>query len=162
MTLYEISSDYQALLELGDSADPDDQQAFNDTLEGIVGALELKADDYAVVIGEFGAQSDKIKAEIDRLTAIKKTIDGSAARMKQRLLEVMTQMDCPEIKTGLHTFKIAKNGGKQKLDVHGDVPDAYQKIVYEPDTEKIRAALEEGKELPFACLMERGTHLVIR
>ena len=38
----------------------------------------------------------------------------------------------------------------------------YQKIIYEADKEKIRKDLEEGKELKFAYLEERGKHVVIR
>ena len=49
MTLYELTNDYMNLLELAE--DPDiDEQAFLDTLEGIDGALEDKAEGYAKVI----------------------------------------------------------------------------------------------------------------
>jgi hypothetical protein len=43
-----------------------------------------------------------------------------------------------------------------------DVPDEYMKVVFEPDTDKIRKDLEEGKTLPFARLEERGVHLNVR
>ena len=48
------------------------------------------------------------------------------------------------------------------MEITGDVPDNYKRIVYEVDRERIRADLEQGAELPFAHLNERGTHLRIR
>lgn len=49
MTLYELTEDYMNLLELAE--DPDiDEQAFMDTLDGIEGAIEIKAENYAKVM----------------------------------------------------------------------------------------------------------------
>ena len=48
-TLYELTDDYLALLEMAE--DPDiDEQALKDTMEGIEGALEIKAEGYAKII----------------------------------------------------------------------------------------------------------------
>lgn len=160
MTIYEITEEYRALLDLG--ADPEDEQLFLDTLEGLDFELELKADDYAAVIAEFTAHADKVQKEIDRLTGMKKAAENSVKRMKERLLKAMQETGKDKIKTDLHTFSIQKNGGKQALDIFGDVPDEYLKVVYEKDADKIREDLQAGKELPFARLLERGVHLRIR
>ena len=161
-TLYELTADYQQLLALGDSDDPEEQQAFLDTLEGLMGEIELKADDYAVVLSEFTAQADKIDTEIKRLTAKKKAIEGAVAAMKDRIKDTMVAMDKKEIKTDLHTFKIQNNGGKAPIVYDGEVPDSYKRVVYENDTEKIRGDLEDGFTLEFAHLGDRGTHLRIK
>ena len=42
------------------------------------------------------------------------------------------------------------------------VPDNYKRVVYETDLEKIRKELEDGKQLDFAHLEERGEHLRIK
>ena len=61
-TIYELTSDYLNLLELAE--DPDiDEQAFLDTLEGIEGALEDKADNYAKCMRMLEADAKGIKAE---------------------------------------------------------------------------------------------------
>jgi hypothetical protein len=79
------------------------------------------------------------------------------------LLRVMTDtLHETKIKTDLHIFTVCRNGGKQPMEITGEVPDNYKRIVYETDTEKIRAALEAGEELTFAHLNERGTHLMIK
>lgn len=161
-TIYELTADYLKLMELGDSDDPEDQQAFLDTLEGLTGEIEMKADNYAVVITSFKNQAAAIDAEIKRLKQRKAAVDNSIDRMKDRIKEAMEAMGKAEIKTDLHTFKIQKSGGVQAMKITGEVPDNYTKIVYETDNAKIRADLEAGKTLPFAELLPRGTQLRIK
>ena len=161
-TLYELTAEYQALLSLGDSDDPEDQRAFLDTLEGLNGEIEQKADSYAVVLAELKAQREKVKAEKERLGRIEKAIENNERRMKERIKDAMIAMDKREIKTDLHTFKIQNNGGIQPLTITGDVPDKYTKVIIEADNEKIREALANGEVLDFAHLEPRGTQLRIR
>lgn len=162
-SLYELTTEYQALLELGDSDDPEDIEAFQNTLEGINYELDLKADDYAAVIMQLNGKSDMVKKEIARLTNIQKAIDNNVDRMKQLLQWSMEQTGRTEIKTPLHSFKIQKNGGKLKLLLNEpDVPDNFKRVVYEIDTEKIRKALEDGQEFSWAKFAKRGSHLRIK
>ena len=49
-TLYEITGDYLRLLEMLEEEEAIDSKTFADTLEGIEGELEDKADGYARVI----------------------------------------------------------------------------------------------------------------
>lgn len=160
-SLYDLKNDYLTLMEYADSTDPDDEQVFLDTLEGLMGAVEAKADSYAAVISHMDAHEDLLQKEIDRLTAKKTAISNNKKRMKDSLQAAMIAMDQKTIKTDLHTFRVQKNGGKQPLVIFGNVPDKFQKIVYEPDKDLIRKALENGEELEFAVLKERGEHLVI-
>lgn len=160
-SLYELTNDYLTLMEFADSTDPDDEQVFIDTLNGLMGAVEVKADNYAAVISHMEAHEDLLQKEIDRLTAKKTSITNNKKRMKDSLQAAMIAMDQKTIKTDLHTFRVQKNGGKQPLDIFGEVPDKFQKVVYEPDKDLIRKALENGEELEFAVLKERGEHLVI-
>ena len=161
-SLFQLEDQYILLSQLGDSDDPEDQQAFLDTLEGLIGEIEMKADSYAVVITQFKNQSEAIDAEIKRLRKRKEAVDNSIDRMKARIKEAMELMNKTEIKTDLHTFKIQKNGGKQAMKITADVPDAYTKTIIEPDNDKIRAELEAGEWLPFAELLPRGTQLRIK
>ena len=161
-SLYDLTNDYLTLMEYADSTDPDDEQVFLDTLEGLVGAIEAKADSCAVVISHMEAHEELLQKEIDRLTKAKNAISNNITRIKDNIQATMTVMDKKVIKTDLHTFRVQRNGGKQALDIYGDVPDNFQKIVYEPDKELIRKALEDGEVLDFAVLKERGEHLVIR
>lgn len=162
-TLYSLSDEYVQLMDLAISTDPEDEQAFSDTLEGLTAVINTKMDDYAVVMTHLKGRSDLIQAEIDRLKAMQQTIDNHEKRMKAALLYVMTgKLNQRKITTDFHTFTVCKNGGKQPMEITGDVPDNYKRVVYETDTEKIRKELEAGATLPFAHLEERGEHLRIK
>lgn len=66
MTLYELTTQYQALLELAE--DPDvDPEVLADTMDGLDGDIEEKADGYAKVIKSLEAQAAGVKTELDRL-----------------------------------------------------------------------------------------------
>ena len=162
-TLYSLSAEYNELMALAMSTDPEDEQAFADTLEGLTGVIESKMDDYAVVMTHLKGREDLIRQEIERLQSMLQTIDNHEKRMRTHLLVVMKDtLQQTKIQTDLHTFTICRNGGKQPMEITGEVPDNYKRVVYETDTEKIRKALENGEELTFAHLNERGEHLRIK
>ncbi len=161
-SLYDLTNDYLTLMEYADSTDPDDEQVFIDTLEGLMGAVEAKVDSYAAVMSHMEAHEALLKKEIDRLTEKMTAIENNRKRMKDSLYAAMVAMDKRKITTDLHTFAIQKNGGKQPLIISGEVPDKFQKVIYEPDKNLIRKALEDGEKLDFAFLEERGEHLVIK
>lgn len=161
-SLMNLSDEYKALLELGSSTDPEEQQVFLDTLEGMTGIIQSKMDGYAFVLTQLDGRTKTIDGEIKRLQAWKQTIENNEKRMKEVLLTVMNEMNEKKIQTDLHTFTVCKNGGKQAVDIFAEVPDSFQRVIYEPDTDKIRAALEDGLELSFAKLKERGEHVRIK
>ena len=90
MTLYEMTDNYKAVLEMAQNPDIDGQ-AIKDTLESIQGDIKEKADGYAKVIKELDGETDKLTAEIKRLTDRKNTIQNNIAYMKQSLKEAMTE-----------------------------------------------------------------------
>ena len=161
-SLMNLTDEYKALLELGSSTDPEEQQVFLDTLEGMTGIIQSKMDGYAFVLTQLDGRTKTIDGEIKRLQAWKQTIENNEKRMKEVLLTVMNEMNEKKIQTDLHTFTVCKNGGKQAVDIFAEVPDSFQRVIYEPDTDKIRAALEDGLELSFAKLKERGEHVRIK
>lgn len=161
-TLYEITGDYLRLLEMLEEEENIDPQAFADTLEGIEGEFEIKADGYARVLKELNAEALKFKDEIERMTTKMNAINNNSARLKQHLYDSMKKTNKLKFKTDLFSFNIQKNGGLQPMEIVPDVeiPDEYCRK--EPDKAKIREALKNGAELPFAVLKERGEHLSIR
>jgi uncharacterized small protein (DUF1192 family) len=163
-TLYDLTQDYRNLLDLAGSMDEDEIQAFNDTLEAVLGEIEVKADGYAVVMAEIEGRINIVNKEIGRLEAIESALSNTRRRMIDRLKTAMEDIGKKEIKTDLHRFKIVGNGGKQPLDINEScVPEEYLKteVKQVPDKDKIRKALESGECLTFAHLEDRGTHLKI-
>ncbi len=161
-TLYEITGDYLRLLEMLEEEENIDPQAFKDTLEGIEGEFEIKADGYARVLKELNAEADKYNAEIQHMAARRDSINNRGKMLKQHLYDSMKATGKLKFKTDLFSFGIQKNGGWQPMEILPDVtiPDEYCRK--EPDNAKIREALKNGAELPFAVLKERGEHLSIR
>ena len=159
--LYQLTNNYETVLNMLYDEDVDEQMIL-DTLEGIEGEIEDKADSYAKIIKELEARRDARKAESKRLSDSAKVFDNRVNSLKQNLFNAMKQTGKTKFATDLFTFNIAKNGGKQTLTIDGDVPEEYTKTIIENETEKIRADLEAGKELPFAHLEPRGESLRIK
>ena len=139
-----------------------DEKALLDTLESIEGDIEDKADGYAKIIKEMEAQSKARKEEAKRLTESAQTMDNRIKMLKSNLFNCMKITGKTKFTTNLFSFNIVKNGGKQPLTIDGDVPKEYTKTVIENDTSKIRQALENGENLPFAHLEPRSERLSIR
>lgn len=159
--LYQLTNNYETVLNMIYDEDVDEQMIL-DTLEGIEGEIEDKADGYAKIIKELETRRDARKAESKRLSDSAKVFDNRVNSLKQNLFNAMKQTGKTKFVTDLFTFNIAKNGGKQPLTIDGDVPEEYTKTIIENDTEKIRADLEAGKKLPFAHLEPRGESLRIK
>ena len=164
MTLYELTAEYQQLLVLAE--DPDlDPQLLADTMEGLSGEIEDKADGYAKVIRQMEADSVALKAEIDRLTARKRTADNSIDRMKEVLKNAMILCEKPKIKTELFTFTIQNNPAKVVMDESyiENIPEEYL-IQQEPkiDRVKIKEDLKAGKDLGGIAHLETEVGLRIR
>lgn len=159
--LYELANNYATVLDMLYD-DEIDEQMILDTLEGIEGEIEYKADAYAKIIKELLGDAEKAKAEKQRLEARQKAFENRAKILKNNLQQIMTQIGKTKFKTDLFSFNIQKNGGKQQLEIDGDVPEEYTKVVIENDVDKIRAELEAGKKLPFAHLKARGESLRIK
>ena len=162
MTLFELSNGMRDLLDYG--CDPDETETFLQTLEPFITAINEKADDYCTVLSHFDGQVAMIDKEIEALTKRKKAIEVSVNKMKDMLLYSMVTTCRDEVKTDLHTIKVKNVGGKQAVEITGEVPKEYLKTVIEekPDKDKIRESLEKGLKLDFAVLKERGKRLDIK
>lgn len=161
-TLYKISEDYLKILEKLEGDESIEPQILKDSLESIEGEFEVKADNYAKIIKELRAESEKYAAEIGRMQTRMETLANNEKRLKQYLYESMKATGKLKFKTDLFSFDIQKNGGLRPMEIiEGvEIAENYMKMI--PDNSKIREALELGKNLPFAVLKEKGDHLVIR
>ncbi|MCC2166137.1 siphovirus Gp157 family protein [Gallintestinimicrobium propionicum] len=160
-TLYEITGQYLELFKMMESADNLEMKVITDTLDGMDGELEEKADGYAKIMAELDAEAVKFENEADRLAARAEQLHNRSKVLKDRLKAAMILCNRKKLKTDFYSFAICKNGGVAPMEVDEvAVPDDYMKKI--PDMSKIREALTEGKVLPFATLKERGEHLRIK
>ena len=163
-SLYELTEDYMNLLELAE--DPDiDEQAFADTLEGIEGALEDKADGYAKVIRTLEGDAAACDAESKRLRNKKQTIENNIRRMKAALQYAMQATGKTKFKTALFSFGIQKNPAEVVIDEGyiENIPDRFL-IPQDPQIDKkaIKEALKAGEDLEGIAHLEQTESLRIR
>ena len=159
MTLFDIVGEYKQLYEL--AIEDGDKQAFLDTLEGLKGELEVKAAGYVQVIKQLEMEADECDRVIEAFKAKKQTRANSIKRMSEALQAAMETAGVDVLNAGDYELKIVNNGGVQPLEITGEVPDNFLKVIYEPDNAKIREALKYT-ELNFAHLKERSRHLKIK
>ena len=159
MTLYELSNDYMTLLEMAE--DPDiDEQAFMDTLAGIEGALEDKADNYAKVMRMLDGDALAIHEEEKRLESRRKAIEGNIKRLKSALQYAMETTGKTKFKTALFSFGIQKNPASVIID-EPDIEMKYRDP--EIDRKAIKDAINAGdKEAMELAHLEQGQSLRIR
>lgn len=160
-SLYKLTAEYEQLLNMLYDEDIDEQMII-DTIESKESEIEDKADNYAKIIKELEAKANARREEAKRLTENAKVFENRVKVLKSNLFNSMKQIEKTKFATDLFSFNIVKNGGKQALTIDGDVPEEYTKTIIENDTDKIRQALEEGKELSFAHLEPRTESLRIR
>lgn len=163
-TLYELTDQYQSIMDMLYDGETDEQLVM-DTLESIDGEIEDKADNYAKIIRMMLADAETLKNEEARLYVRRKSLEMRAQRMKDNLQANLEFIGKTKFKTALFSFSVAKNGGKQPLEITenlGEIPGKYlipQPPV--PDKEAIRQLLAE-KEVDWAHLAPYGKHLNIR
>ena len=160
-TLFEITSDMQTLYDM--LTDPDaDVQAVRDTLDGMMGELEAKASGYIAVLEQMDMEQKKAEEMYKFFKEKADARKNGIKRMKDAIKWAMINLNLDKIEAGNYTIKLQANGGKLPLQIIGEVPDNFKRIIYEDDTELIRKHLEDGEKLDFAYLEERGKHIVIK
>jgi hypothetical protein len=160
MTLYDIQGEYLRLYDMV----TEDDEALEDTLASLNLDLSDKSEGYVAVIKQLEMESDECDKVIAQFQEKKKARQNSIKRLKDALLSAMDIANLTELKAGSWTLKVAKNGGKAPVEIPDEaaVPESYMRIKYEVDKDLIRKDLEEGKDLGFATLGERGRHINIR
>ncbi len=162
--LYELSEQYQILQEM--AYDPEvDEETLKDTMEGLWGEIEEKADGYARIIFSMKADIEILKKEEERLRLRRKSLENRSELLKNNLEANMRYIGKTKFRTALFSFNIQKNGGLQPLVIDGlieDIPGKYL-IAQEPvpDNKAIRELLKD-KQVEWAHLEPQGESLRIR
>ena len=163
MTLYKIKEDYKRLLQLAE--DPEtDPEVFADTLEGLDGELEVKAEGYGIVLKQLEGDIALLESEIERLADKKTKIEARIENMRNSLFSAMKETEKAEIKTGLFNFQIKNNPPHVVLDVPAEnVPERFitEKVTRNISKTAIKNAIKDGEEIDFAHL-EQDEKLVIK
>lgn len=170
-TLLEISEDLLALELLIDDCTSDDGELdpavaapLDEWFAQLMEDRDRKLDNYGALVREKLLRAKARKEEMDRLSARIKADENQAKYLKQRMLEFFDRHGIKKLDTRRFKFSARGNGGLEPLDKPEDpttLPEEYQRITVEADTDAIRAALSAGVEVPGCSLRPRGRHLQI-
>lgn len=184
--LLEIQGEYAALLELleqsGGEISPENEATIDAFINEIKSNVAEKTDAYCNLIAHMKARAAMMKERKEIFAKSEKSLTNGVDRLRERLkifgmeTKLLTcSEDVPgsrkkkpgnKIETsGGWVVSVQKAGGKRALtiDENADIPDEY--LIYLPpvvNEQAVRAALEEGKSLPFAKLEEQGVTLIIK
>ena len=163
-SLYEITGRYLTIMDM--LADSDlDPQMLADTMEGIEGELEVKCQNYAMVLKNLEGDVEALDNEIRRLTSRKKTLENNIKRMKEAVRDAMITTGKTKFKTELFSFSVQNNPASVVLDTEDldTLPDEFIRIKKEADKTAIKAALLAGdQKLAGYAHIEQGKSLRIR
>ena len=137
MNMYELTGQRLDLLNMAESGDigPD---VLRDTLEALDGEIEDKAEAYACIIKQLEADAVSLKTEIERMTAMLKSCENNAKRMKEALYNMMVATDKRKFKTRRFSFNIQKNRPSVKWLDEELIPEMF-KIPQPPKLDKVAA-----------------------
>lgn len=162
-TLFDLTAEYLTIMEL--LTDPDQpEQVITDTLDAIMGEIEVKSEGYVAVLNRLDMELTACKKHEQEWKARKQIRENAIKRLKKALTDTMVAIDKTEIAAGDVKIKLVNNGGLLPLivDEDAEIPDRFKKIIYETDNSLIRKALDDGENLPFARYGERGKGIRIK
>lgn len=167
MTLYEITGQMMQLLLMAEDPDSDEinPEVYADTFEGLEGEFEDKCDAWVKVIRQLQADSASLKAENDRITARRRSIENSVDRMINTLKSAMIAVDKPKFKTTLFSYSVQKNPPKVVMDTDELTSIPVQYLIHQDpkiDTAKLKDDLKAGVRLDGVAHLEQGESLRIR
>ncbi len=173
-TLLEISDELLQLQEALDllEADPDEQaeelnQWFRDLSKSKLEERDRKIDNYCALIAESEARATTRKLEAKRLADRARVDENKAKSLKSMLQHFFECQNLKSLETTRYRVRLSQNGGKLPVVFNEaysvlHIDEEFVQVSKSPNLTAIREALEEGVDLPFAHLGERGKGLRIQ
>jgi hypothetical protein len=161
-TIRELTGEWLTVYDM--LSDPDaDEQAIADTLEGIEGEIEAKADNYAVIINELKADAEKIRNEEKRLADRRRALENRVEYLKSTLEGAMLATGKLKFKTPFYSFGIQKNPPTVIIDDAEKIPPEYL-VWTEPTVNKKQMLVDmrSGKDLAGVAHLVQTEGLRIR
>lgn len=164
MTLYHLTMEYA---DLADALEAETDEEYAEELETRLAALgeEIgdKGEGYARLIKNLEAEADGLKAEIDRLSALKKRRENAVERLKGNLLSCMKMVGADKINTSIGKWSVRKNPPSVVILDESRIPDEY--LIPQPakvDKRRILDAYKQGGEIVNGCEIERKESIQFR
>ena len=121
--LYALTGQLAELATMADTDDENLSQAIQDTMDGIIGEFEVKAESVVMLSRNIGGDIDAIEKEVDRLNELKRIKKNTVGKLSDYLRRNMEAADIKSIKRPLFTITLALAPEKVIVDKEGDLPD---------------------------------------
>jgi hypothetical protein len=162
--LYVLADEY--LVAAQHLADLDlDEQTIADTLEGLAGAVEVKATNVAMFVRNLESAADQIKQAETAMMQRRKAIENRAERVKAYLKAQMERTGITKVDSAYLSIAIKNNPPAVCIDAESQIPAQFMRTppppAQVPDKKAIAEAIKAGQEVAGAHL-ERGTRLDIK
>ncbi|MBQ1388591.1 MAG: siphovirus Gp157 family protein [Clostridia bacterium] len=178
MYLYDIAAEYRTLFdqleEMQENAATEEERvyletAWFDTLDGLDGALEAKAENIAAYVKELKAFADDMRAAEKALADRRHVVENRAERLKKYLMGAMLATDRTKIDTVNARISVRSNAETPRFEneayfVEWAKRNADDLLRYkEPEIDKaaVKRYLQAGNELDGVSL-ERSKSLIIK
>lgn len=176
MKLFEIGNELHALLDLLEESGGEINETNREAVDVWFKEMEVnqgeKLDRYINLISETDGLRALAQAEADRYQKGADVRKKSVESLKRRLFDYMQYTNQAKVVTPTaREVKLVGNGGMKPIEWQSDlnpeeISDEFAKTVTTVtrviDRDAVRIALEAGRELPFAKLLERGKRLAIK
>lgn len=159
MKLYELTANYNQLLEMAEELD---FETFRDTLESVQEAIEDKAENVAKLIKCLEVDAKAIKEEEQRLSDRRRTIENRITNVKEYLQNQMEVAGIDKVKRPTLTVSIQNNPPSVEIADESLIPFDY--MIPQPskiDKKAILTALKDGLIIE-GCSMKQGKGLRIK
>lgn len=157
--LYEIANEYAEL------ANSDmDAEMIADTLDGIKGEFEDKAEQILAIIKNEQALESSLKAEAKSLTDRAKACSNRVVNLKNYLSESMQTMEIKKLNAGIHSLSIRKGVQSVNITDLEKLPSDYveYETMIKADKNLIKEKLKLGESIEGAELVTGKSTVIIK
>lgn len=157
-TLVELA---QMLNSLVEEVEYLDAQTYSDTLEGVEGAFEVKAEKVVYAIGALDRRHALMKEQLKRFQHRMHTVQANADYLREYLRHALLATGKRKLETPAFTIRL-QTSKRTIIDNEEDVPSQLKKttITTAPDKTAIKKSIDAGELVPGAHI-EVNDNLVI-
>lgn len=158
-TMYDLEQELLALVDTGDLVAEDQREAYERELIAVRLAAVEKRDRVAHFLAECDMREEGIKAEVERLTKLRRSYASARERVEALIVGIITSMGTDEkgkypVLRGNHCrFSVARNRSAVLITDAAAVPARFRTVIPEesvPSKEAIREALDRKEDVPGA------------
>lgn len=159
LKLYEIASEYRALLSLLENSEEDeiDSDSFRLAIDALTGDFTAKATNIGCLIREMTAESQAVAETVKNLHDRKQRLDKRANWLRDYLRNQMQTTGIASAKDARISVTLKNNPPSVHIESPESLPLSYCRVIpefHQPDKTAIKTALKSGINIPGCSLIQ--------